>query len=260
MLAAGGTGGHLFPAFALARSSAGAGSLSTSSRTCAAAATTRSFPRARSTGFLRPRLARQVALAAARAGMDAGARRRRGLQADGRGQARRRSRLRRLSGLSAAGRGPDAAHPHRAARAECRARPRQPHAGGRVDRDRHLVRAHQIPGRPRARERPLHRQSGSRNRGRVAEAGLSRARPAADHFRSWCSAAARARVSSPMRVPPALALLPDELRASLFVVQQGREEDLGREWRPPMQAAGMRAASRHLFRQSARRRWQRRIS
>ena len=41
-------------------------------------------------------------------------------------------------------------------------------------------------------------------------------------------------------LPPALALLPDDLRASLFVVQQCREEDLGRV-EAAYQAAGVRA-------------------
>ena len=46
--------------------------------------------------------------------------------------------------------------------------------------------------------------------------------------------------SSPTSLPPALSLLPDEIRASLFVVQQCREEDLARV-EAAYQAAGVRA-------------------
>ena len=162
MLAAGGTGGHLFPAFALAQELARRGipvDLVTDMRGDRYGA---DFPARAVYRVPRPRWPASP-LAAAAHRLDADARHRRRLQAAGRGASPAAvvgfggypafpplvaARLRRI---------PTALHEQNAVLGRANRM-----LAKRVDRHRHLVRAHQVSERPRARQRARHRQPGAR--------------------------------------------------------------------------------------------------
>ncbi len=121
---------------------------------------------------------------------------------------------------------PACAASHRPARAERRARPRQPHARHARDRHRHLVREDQVSRWPSCGQGPLHRQSGARSVHRSAGAELSARR------------AATAALAPGVRRQPGRALL-------LRCRAAGSRAAAGRDPRPP--AASCSNAARRIW-------------
>ena len=203
MLAAGGTGGHLFPAFALAQELARRGiavDLVTDMRGDRYDA---DFPARAVYRVPSATLGGQArSLAPAAGGLDA-----RCAALPPRSSSWARSGPARVVGFGGYPAFPPLVaarlrrHSHRPARAERRAGAGQPLARRPRDRHCHLVRADQAPGRPALAKRAHHRQPGARPGGRLGDPGLPAAAPATDRSRCWCSAAARARASSPTCSP-----------------------------------------------------------
>ena len=204
VLAAGGTGGHMVPAHALAAElkSRGHGVLLITDER--GARFPGLFEGCRCTSFRRGGWRRADRLAEGR-GRRCCKRPARGEAPLPRAPARRGHRLRRLSGLPVAARCERDAHPDRAPRAECGARPRQPPPRGRRRGDRHRLR-----------------------RGRPAEAALRRRR------RCWSAipSATRSRKLGELPFPPFDEIAPLKILVTggsqgATVLEQGRAGGAG---------------------------------
>ena len=215
LLAAGGTGGHLFPAEALATELARRGAAVELVTDARAAAYAGSFP-AR---------ARHVVAADTVRGRDPvdarplrphhGAGPSCRLAADGQGAAGRGGGLRRLSHRAAAVRGELARHPHRHPRAERRARPRQPLAGAARQPHRHRLSRACSPASPALAAKAAF--TGNPTRPAVIAAAATRydAAGRGGPLRLLVFGGSQgARVMSEI-VPAAISRLPPELRGRL---------------------------------------------
>ena len=231
VIAAGGTGGHFFPAEALAAELLRARPARRADDRCALAAgcIARCSPGASSFVLRGAGIAGRGVLRAARRAVAALARgHAAGARASWRGSDAAavvgfggypvgRAGARRAAVAPAPGR--------RAARAERRARPRQPVPGAPRRHAGAELRRHRRACRPALRTRG-HRQSGAPGHRRAGRRAPTRRRPATIAAAGARRLARRARVQR--RRARALAALPEALRARLRVTQQCRAEDLDR--------------------------------